>query len=219
MVLRGRWGTRGKNGVGILVYRNLRELVVDVKRVNDRLMSIKLVVGGLTLSMVSAYAPQAGLGEEVKRQFWEDLDELVRGIMHTDKIFIGGDFNGHIRETVRDYDDVHGGFGFGVKNDGDTSLLDFSRALDLALANSYFHKREDHLVTFQSAVVKTHIDYLLCRKRDRGLCTDCKVIPSEWLLTQHRLLVMDLEIKREKKKRVVFGQPKIKWGALTEDKA
>nr|XP_016484053.1 PREDICTED: uncharacterized protein LOC107804647 [Nicotiana tabacum] len=32
---------------------------------------------------------------------------------------------------------------------------------------------------------------------------------------------MDLEIKREKKKkkRAVFGQPKIKWGALIEDKA
>ncbi|XP_019251056.1 PREDICTED: uncharacterized protein LOC109229967 [Nicotiana attenuata] len=151
-------------------------------------MSIKLVVGGLTLSMVSAYAPQAGLGEEVKRQFWEDLDELVRGIMHTDKIFIRRDFNGHIGETTRGYDDVHGGFGFGVRNDGDTSLLDFSRALDLA-------------------------------KRDRGLCTEFKVIPSELLSTQHRLLVMDLEIKRDKKKRVVFGQPKIKWGALTEDKA
>ncbi|XP_070039060.1 uncharacterized protein [Nicotiana tomentosiformis] len=133
--------------VGILVDRDLRELVVDVKRVNDRLMAIKLVVGGLTLSMVSAYALQAGLGEEVKRQFWEDLDEVVR--------------------------EERGPFG----------------------------------------------DYLLCRKRDSGLCTDYKVIPSEWLSTQHKLLVMDLEIKREKEKRVVFGQPKIKWEALPEDKA
>ncbi|XP_018630918.2 uncharacterized protein [Nicotiana tomentosiformis] len=30
---------------------------------------------------------------------------------------------------------------------------------------------------------------------------------------------MDLEIKRVRKKRVVYGQPKIKWGALTKAKA
>ncbi|XP_075087671.1 uncharacterized protein LOC142169673 [Nicotiana tabacum] len=58
----------GMNGVGILVDRDLKEFVVDVWRVNDRLMVIKLVVGGLTFSMISAYAPQAGLDEEVKRE-------------------------------------------------------------------------------------------------------------------------------------------------------
>ncbi|XP_009628145.1 uncharacterized protein [Nicotiana tomentosiformis] len=106
--------------VGILVDRDLRELVVDVKRVNDILMAVKLEVGGLTLSVVSAYAPQAGLREEVKRQFWEYLDEVVRGIPHSDKIFIGRDFNSHIGETTRGYDDVHGGFDFGVGNEGGT---------------------------------------------------------------------------------------------------
>ncbi|XP_070004428.1 uncharacterized protein [Nicotiana sylvestris] len=36
---------KGKNGVGILVDSHLRESVVEVRRVNDRLMTIKLVVG------------------------------------------------------------------------------------------------------------------------------------------------------------------------------
>lgn len=48
---------------------------------------------------------------------------------------------------------------------------------------------------------QTQIDYLLNIKSDRGICTNCKVIPSEWLSIQHRLLVIDLEIKRERKKR------------------
>ncbi|XP_070054793.1 uncharacterized protein [Nicotiana tomentosiformis] len=65
---------KGKNEVGILVDRDLRESVVEVRWVNDRLMSIKLVVGECTLNVVSAYAPQAGLNEEVKRRFWEGLD-------------------------------------------------------------------------------------------------------------------------------------------------
>ncbi|XP_070039771.1 uncharacterized protein [Nicotiana tomentosiformis] len=63
------------------------------------LMTIKLVVGDFTLNIISAYAPQESLDEEVKRRFWEDLDEMVRGIPHTEKLFIRGDFNGHIGAT------------------------------------------------------------------------------------------------------------------------
>ncbi|XP_075074497.1 uncharacterized protein LOC107827537 [Nicotiana tabacum] len=46
---------RDKNGVDILVDMDLRELVVEVKRVNDRLMAITLVVGRSTLNVISAY--------------------------------------------------------------------------------------------------------------------------------------------------------------------
>nr|XP_016501601.1 PREDICTED: craniofacial development protein 2-like [Nicotiana tabacum] len=62
-------GVRSKNGVGFLVNRKLRELMVEVRRVNDRLMAIKLGVGWLTLNVISAYAPHEGLDEEVKRHF------------------------------------------------------------------------------------------------------------------------------------------------------
>ncbi|XP_070036141.1 uncharacterized protein [Nicotiana tomentosiformis] len=145
---------------------------------------------------------------------------MVRGIPHTEKLFIGGDFNGHIGAMSGGYDDVHGGFGFGDRNGGGTSMPDFARAFDLEIANSTFSKKRDHLVSFRSSVAETRIDYLLCTKSDRGLCTDCKVIPSENLSTLHRLLVMDLEItrKRKRKKRAMYSQHRINWGALTEAK-
>ncbi|XP_070035188.1 uncharacterized protein [Nicotiana tomentosiformis] len=206
----------GRNKVGILVDKDLRELVVEVRRVNDRVMTIKLVVGGFTLNIISTYAPQAGLDEEVKRHFWEDLDEMVRGIPYTEKLFIGGDFIGHIGAS---YDDVHGGFGFGDRNGGGTSLLDFARAFDLVIAKSSFPKKREHLVTLRSSVAETQIDYLLYRKFDRGIFTNCKVNPSENLSTLHRLLVMDLEITIKRRKRAIYRQHRIKWGALTEAKA
>ncbi|XP_070045783.1 uncharacterized protein [Nicotiana tomentosiformis] len=196
--------------------------MVEVRRVNDRLMIIKLVVGGFTLNIISAYAPQASLDEEVKKRFWENLDEMVRGILHDEKLFIGGYFNGHIEATSGGgggHGDVHGGFDFGDRNRGGTSLLDISRALDLVIANSSFPKKREHLVTFWSSVAETRIDYLLSMKFDRCLCTDCKVIPSENLSTLHRLLVMDLEIMRKRRKRAMYSQYMIKWGALTEAKA
>nr|XP_016448451.1 PREDICTED: craniofacial development protein 2-like [Nicotiana tabacum] len=97
-----------RNGIGILVDKDLRELVVEVRMVNDKLMTIKLVVGGFTLNIISAHATQAGLDEEVKRHFWEDLDEMVRGIPHTEKLFIEGDFNVHIGASELEFFEEEG---------------------------------------------------------------------------------------------------------------
>ncbi|XP_070001897.1 uncharacterized protein [Nicotiana sylvestris] len=121
--------------------------------------------------------------------------------------------------TSRRYDDVHGVFGFGDRNGGGTSLLDFARAFDLVIGNSSFSKKREQLVTFRSSMAEAQLDYLLYKKYDKGLCMDFKVIPSENLLTLHKLLVMDLEITRKRRKRAMYSQHRIKWGALTEAKA
>ncbi|XP_055824299.1 uncharacterized protein LOC129892766 [Solanum dulcamara] len=143
--------SRYRNGVGILVDRKRTDQVVEVRRINNRIMTIKLVIGGLTLNIISAYAPQVGLEEEIKRRFWEDLDEVVVSIPPTEKLFVGGDFNRHIGYVSMGYGEVHGGFGFGCKNGGGASLLDFGKVFGLMVANSSFPKKEEHLVTFRSS--------------------------------------------------------------------
>ncbi|WMV26024.1 hypothetical protein MTR67_019409, partial [Solanum verrucosum] len=133
-------GSRDRNGVGILVDGDLREQVVEVRRINDRLMTIKIVIGGCTLSVISAYAPQVSLDEEAKKLFYEELDEVVRGIPSTERIVIGGDFNGHIGATSSGFDDVHGGFGFGERNGGGTSLWISLKPLSCEDADTMWNK-------------------------------------------------------------------------------
>ncbi|WMV30868.1 hypothetical protein MTR67_024253 [Solanum verrucosum] len=43
--------------------------------------------------------------------------------------------------------------------------------------------------------------------------------PCENLTTQHKVVVMDLDIKRRKKKRVACDLPRIRWGGLAEAKS
>jgi hypothetical protein len=40
------------------------------------------------------------LSDDVKRRFWEDLENMVRGVPSSEKLFIRGDLNGHVG-TVR----------------------------------------------------------------------------------------------------------------------
>jgi len=53
------------------------EQVVEVRRKNDRIMYVKLEVGSEIFNVLSVYAPQMGLGEDIKRLFWADLDEVI----------------------------------------------------------------------------------------------------------------------------------------------
>ncbi|XP_047260818.1 craniofacial development protein 2-like [Capsicum annuum] len=171
---------------------------------------VKLVIGGFTLHVCTVYAPQVGLDKKVKARFWEALNEVLKSVPSSEKIVIAGDFNGHIGACLGGYNNVHGGFGFSDRNGEGVALLDFARVFRLVVMNSSFLKKEDHLIAFRSALSKTQIDFLLLRKRDKVLCKGCKVIPSEHLSTQHRLLVMDLFIKKIRKSRVGEGQLRIK---------
>ena len=72
-----------KNGIEIVLREKLAESVLEVKRVSDRLMAMKLEVKGSILNIVSAYAPQVNNSME-KNNFWEDLDGLIESISRED---------------------------------------------------------------------------------------------------------------------------------------
>ena len=78
------------------------------------------------------------------------MNELMRGIPQGEHAFIGGDFNGHVGKDRRGYEMVHGGHGFGDKNDAGEAILDFAVAYDLIVANTFCRKRDEHLITFKS---------------------------------------------------------------------
>jgi len=46
------------------------------------------------------------------------MDGLIQEIPIGEKIYIGGDFNGHVGEDRVGYEIVHRGYGFGDRNDG-----------------------------------------------------------------------------------------------------
>jgi hypothetical protein len=109
----------------------------------------------------------------------------------SEKLFIGGDLNGHVGSTRVDFDGVHEGFGYGSRNQEAEGILNFALAYDLFVMNTLFTKRVSHLVTFSSDQHCSQIDFILARREDRHDCLDCKVIPGECVVPQHKLVVAD----------------------------
>jgi hypothetical protein len=194
--------TTNKNGVCIVLDKSLKDGVVDIKRQGDMIILVKLIVGDLVFNVISAYAPQIGLNESIKIQFWEQLDALVSSVPIFEKLFIGGDLNGHVGSTRVGFDGVHEGFGYESRNQEGEGILNFPLAYDLFGANTLFRKRVSHLLTFSSGQHCSQINFILARREDRHACLDCKVIPGECVVPQHKFVVADFRF------RVRFQQSK-----------
>lgn len=57
-----------KNGIRIIVDKDLNEEIVDVKRISDGIIAIKLVLEKEIINIISVYAQQIGLDETTKKK-------------------------------------------------------------------------------------------------------------------------------------------------------
>ena len=193
----------------------LAERVLEVKRVSDRLMAMKLEVKRFILNIVSAYAPQVNNSMEEKNDFWEDLDGLIESISKEERIVLGADLNGHVGERNIGDEEIMERYGTGTRNNEGSMIVDFGKRMDLAIVNTYFKKKDEHSVTYKSGGKSTQVDYVMCRRRNLKEMCDCKVILNECVAKQHRMVACKtvLMVKKKKAKKV---KPKIRWWKLKE---
>ncbi|KAK3511358.1 hypothetical protein QTP70_005291 [Hemibagrus guttatus] len=150
-----------RNGVGVVLKEEFVRNVLEVKRVSDRVMSLKLEIEAVMLNVVSGYAPQVGWELEEKERFWSELDKVMESIPTGERVVIGADFNGHVGEGNRGDEEVMGKFGVKERNLEGQMVVDFVKRMDMAVVNTYFHKREEHRMTYKSGGRRTQVDYIL----------------------------------------------------------
>ena len=189
------------NGVGIILSPEMKDKVVEVKRHSSRTMAMKMVVSGELVHIIAAYAPQVNLSDKAKEDFLKEYEELVSKIPSSEKIFVGADLNCHVGKEAGSFQRIHGGKGYGNRNKEGERTLESMESLDLALLNTFFCKKDGHLVTYRTITHKTQIDFILTRREDMRIVQDCKVIPGEAAVTQHRLVCATLLLKEVKHRK------------------
>jgi hypothetical protein len=81
-------------------------------------------------------------------------------------------------------------YGVGERNREGEIVRLVCQARGLQLVNTKFKKDKEKLITYKSGGAITHIDFMLDRREVELSERDCKVIPGEACLSQHRLLCM-----------------------------
>ena len=85
----------------------------------------------------------------------------------------------------------------------------------MRIGNTWFKKRESHLVTYSSGDHQTQLDYILYRRSFSGAVFDVKVIPNEECVQQHHLVVCDFAVRIPKEKKRKFT-PRIRAWKLRD---
>lgn len=77
------------------------------------------------MQILSAHAPQCGRPDDEKESFWEELDDRVRHVAHSELLLVAGDMNGHVGASRQGFEEIMGPFGFGVRNRDGLRILEF----------------------------------------------------------------------------------------------
>ena len=62
-------------------------------------------------------------------------------------------------------------------------------------------KRKMSMITYRSGTRQSMIDYILVRIQSLRFVKDCKVIPGEAVATQHRPVILEMELENPRKQR------------------
>ena len=133
-----------------MVREEVAENFLEVKRVSDRLMAMKLEVKESILDIVRAYASQVNNSMEEKNDFWEDLDGLIKSVPKQESIVLGADLNGHVDKGNIRNGEIMGRYGAGTKNKEGSMVVDFIKRMDLVIVNTYFKKKDECRVMYKS---------------------------------------------------------------------
>lgn len=144
------------------------------------------------------HATQIGFEESIKQKSWEDMENCFKFTKREDLIL--GETWMAMLEKRGIWNNL---WRFRVWSNKwvRRCILDFTKTYDLILMNTWFKKRDSHLISFKSGTNISQIDFILTRKVDRRCCKDYKAIPGESITTQHWLAVPGIYIRRWKKKK------------------
>ncbi|XP_068203633.1 uncharacterized protein [Palaemon carinicauda] len=86
----------------------------------------------------------------------------------------------------------------------------------MVIVNTFFKKKREHLITYSSRGRCSQIGYFLYKRIKLVEVMNCKVIPVDYVAPHHRLLCMELGLKRERKAKAKEIR-KIKWYKLVRE--
>ena len=194
-----------RNGVGFAIKTNIAKNLESLPRgISDRLMVLRIPIANKTYAtFISAYAPTMTNPDEVKDQFYSDLDSAIASVPPADKLILLGDFNARVGTNTSAWPGIVGPHGVGNCNSNGLLLLQKCAIHSLSITNtnfclpfrnrtSWMHPRSKHWHL---------IDFIIVRQRDRHEVTVTKSMCGADCGTDHRLIVSKLSLELKQHRR------------------
>ena len=126
------------------------------------------------------------------------------------------DFNAHIGVVGPGDEESIGRVGWGTGNREGREVVEMLRRNGLAVAGTFFQKKESHKITYRSGQHKTELDLLVVRQKQLRRVKDCKALAGEYVTTEPKPVVFEVRMKKWKENRTM-GLKNINWGKCKDE--
>jgi exonuclease III len=178
--------------------------MIEWTALSERLLIARFQAqSSMTITVVAAYAPTETSSSAEQQAFDLQLHAALAAVPGRDVVVLLGDFNAQIGSDCSTHGQVRGPHTVQpvAANSNGSRLLDTALAHNLVIANTLFPHKRIHMYTHVAPAapgqqgLERVLDYILFSKRFRSSIRDCRVFRGVDLDSDHRLLVMTLQLR------------------------
>ncbi|XP_062834399.1 uncharacterized protein LOC134298378 [Anolis carolinensis] len=188
------------HGVGFAIRNDLvKHLTEAPTGISERLSTLRNnLAKNQQATIICTYAPTLDADEDIKENFYCQLDTILSEIPKEDKIILLGDFNARVGRDSDLWPGIIGKYGVGNSNSNGILLLTKCGEHNLVITNTLFHQKNKLKISWKHPRSKHWhlLDYVIARARDRrDVLLTRAMTGADDCWTDHRLIQSTMAIK------------------------
>lgn len=187
------------HGVAILISKDKAKTLLEWEPVSERLIRVRLNSKFCKLTILQCYAPTNEVEEEVKEDWYEQLQMAVSQVPQHD-VLLTGNVNAKVGTNNFNNERELGRHGCGDRNNNDERLDDFCMSNNLVIGGTIFPHKNIHKLTWQSPDGRTinQIDHIIINGK---WCRSLQDVRAYWgadAFSDHYLIPATIKLKLKK---------------------
>jgi endonuclease/exonuclease/phosphatase family metal-dependent hydrolase len=193
-------GTKEKTGqasTGFLIMKKILKHIISFELHNECLCKIRVKGKYNNITLKNAYTHTEDKTEDIKEQFYDDLQSMVDKVPKSDIIIILGDVNAKLGKESA-YQKITGKYTLHEETNRNGELLcDFAAANNMIVMSTQFqHKQIIHKGTWRSPDhIINQIDHVLVNQNKKEIIEDVRTLRDPNIDSDHYLLKTTLKQK------------------------
>ena len=212
-------GENLERGVGFILSKEAAQCLLEWEPVSERIIRARFNSRWQKVTILQCYAPTNEATEEVKDDFYDQLQMVLEQVPCRDVKIVMGDMNANMGMDNTGREEVMGKHGARADmNENSERWADFCQANELVIGGTLFPHKECHKRTWRSpdGGIVNQIDQLAFSKRWRSSLQDVRAMGGADVGSDHHLLMAKVRLRIAKVRKGDSGRVRFEVSKLKD---